>query len=73
MKKYIINLTGAGDVFAGAYAGVLNSGGTDREALVQASAMASICVEGFGVEKMLECTKAEITKRVSFLNGTLDL
>jgi len=30
-------------------------------------------VEGFGVEKMLECTKAEITKRVSFLNGTLDL
>jgi len=73
LKKYNINPTGARDVFTGVYTSVLNSDGTYQKVLVQASAMASSCVEGFGVEKMLECTKAEITKRVSFLNGTLDL
>jgi hypothetical protein len=36
---------------------------------VQAFALGSIFVERFGIEKMLECTKAKITKRVSFLIG----
>jgi len=69
----VVDPTGAGDVFAGAFAGVLNSHGTAKEALVQASALASICVEGFGVEKILECERGEIAKRASYLEGTLDL
>ena len=69
----VVDPTGAGDVFAGAFAGALNSHGTTKEALVQASALASICVEGFGVEKILECERGEIAKRVSYLEGTLDL
>ena len=69
----VVDPTGAGDVFAGAFAGVLNSHGTTKEALVQASALASICVEGFGVEKILECERGEIAKRASYLEGTLDL
>jgi hypothetical protein len=40
---------------------------------VQASALASICVEGFGVEKILECDRGETAKRVSYLEGTLEL
>lgn len=71
--KNVVDPTGAGDVFAGAFAGVLNSHGTAREALVQASALASICVEGFGVEKILECDRGETAKRVSYLEGTLEL
>ena len=71
--KNVIDPTGAGDVFAGTFAAVLNSGGTAKEALVQASALASVCVEGFGVEKILECDNEEIAKRVSYLDTTLDL
>ncbi|HBN45006.1 MAG TPA: sugar kinase [Candidatus Marinimicrobia bacterium] len=71
--KNVVDPTGAGDVFAGAFAGVLHSNGAAREALVQASALASICVEGFGVDKILEVDHTEITKRTSYLEGTLDL
>lgn len=71
--KNVVDPTGAGDVFAGAFAGVLNSDGNAREALVQASALASICVEGFGVEKLFEIDGDEIAKRISYLEGTLDL
>lgn len=71
--KTVIDPTGAGDVFAGTFAAVLNSGKTAKEALVQASALASVCVEGFGVEKIIECDKEEIAKRVSYLDTTLYL
>lgn len=69
----VVDPTGAGDVFAGAFTGVLNSGGSARKALVHASAWASVCVEGFGVEKILDCNEDEITNRVSYLEDTLGL
>jgi len=47
----VVDPTGAGDVFAGAFSGILAAGGNEIEAMIQASALASICVEGFGAEK----------------------
>ncbi len=69
----VVDPTGAGDVFAGTFAGVIHSGGRIEEALVQASALASICVEGFGVDKILKSNDEELPHRVEILTGTLEL
>ncbi len=67
----VVDPTGAGDVFAGAFSGILASGGDAVQALVSASALASICVEGFGAEKLLNCSASEIQKRIDYLQHTL--
>ena len=69
----MIDPTGAGDVFAGTFAGVIHSGGEIDEALIQASALASISVEGFGINQLLQCSDDQLAYRVDFLKGTLDL
>ncbi len=69
----VIDPTGAGDVFAGTFAGVIHSGGEIDEALIQASALASISVEGFGINQLLQCSDDQLAYRVDFLKGTLDL
>ncbi|MFQ6678365.1 MAG: PfkB family carbohydrate kinase [Fidelibacterota bacterium] len=71
--KKVIDPTGAGDVFAGAFAGILAAGGNEVEAVVQASALASICVEGFGSEKILNCSVEDVSERISYLQETLEL
>ena len=67
-----IDPTGAGDTFAGAFIGHLNN--TDnlsfknlQLAVIQACAMASFCVEDFGVQNIINRKKTEIEARVNQL------
>ena len=64
--------TGAGDSFAGAFAGYLAESKnytfeSISSALIYANAVASFCVEKFGIENMLYIPKDEIDKRISFI------
>ena len=69
--KDVIDTTGAGDTFGGGFVSALASGGTFRDALIKGSALASICVEGFGVESLLDVNLEEIKKREKFLHSVL--
>ena len=69
--KDVIDTTGAGDTFGGGFVSALASGGTFLDALIKGSALASICVEGFGVESLLEVNLEEIKKRENFLHSVL--
>lgn len=66
--------TGAGDSFAGGFLGWLaRSGRLDREALRQGlacgAAMASLAIESFSPERLIETTPGEIASRVQALHG----
>ena len=66
--------TGAGDSFAGAAIGYLsNINKFNEENLIIAmnygSAVASITVEGFGTESIMNVTKEEVDRRFSILSG----
>ena len=70
--KKVVDPTGAGDSFAGAFAGCIAESKnytfeSISSALIYANAVASFCVEKFGIENMLHITKDEIVKRVSFI------
>ncbi len=65
----VVDPTGAGDTFAGAMLGWLDahgslSGNAIRRAVVFGSAVASLCVERYGTEGLLEATQAQIADRV---------
>ena len=70
--KKVVDPTGAGDSFAGAFAGhIANSKNYSfssiSDALIYANAVASFCVEKFGVENMLDISKEEINARINFI------
>jgi sugar/nucleoside kinase (ribokinase family) len=61
--------TGAGDTFAGGFAGFITQQGnisfeTMKTAIIQGSNLASFCVEKFGTERMLTLTKQEVNERL---------
>ena len=61
--------TGAGDTFAGGFAGYLTqseniSFENMKNAIIQGSNLASFCVEKFGTERMLTLEKAEVVSRL---------
>lgn len=65
----VFDPTGAGDTFAGGMMGYLaKTGGTSFEnikaAVIHGSAMASFCVEKFGITRLTELKSAEISQRV---------
>ncbi len=65
----VFDPTGAGDTFAGGFAGYLDktrdiSFENMKRAIIYGSAMASFCVEKFGMEKLKELTHAQIETRV---------
>ncbi|MDX9749621.1 MAG: PfkB family carbohydrate kinase [Flavobacteriales bacterium] len=65
----VVDPTGAGDTFAGGFIGYLartQDHGFEnlKRAIIVGSAMASFCCERFGVERMLEITKADIDRRI---------
>lgn len=70
----VFDPTGAGDTFAGGFIGYLarqNSLSFEnmKTAIIYGSAMASFCVEKFGIERLKNLTLAEINARVSeFVN-----
>jgi len=59
--------TGAGDTFGGGFVSASAQGKSNSEVLVQATALASICVEGVGVDALLNTTKQEIETRKEYL------
>lgn len=66
----VFDPTGAGDTFAGGLMGYLaktedTSFENMKRAIIYGSAMASFCVEKFGIERILELTQEEIKKRVA--------
>jgi sugar/nucleoside kinase (ribokinase family) len=72
--REVCDPTGAGDAFAGALMGALaRAGRTDpaalRQALLQASVVASFGVEAFSLERLESLTPAEIVGRVAELRA----
>lgn len=70
----VFDPTGAGDTFAGGFIGYLAQVGTVnfnnmKNALIYGSALASFCVEKFGIERLLELEKSAIAERLQeFVN-----
>jgi sugar/nucleoside kinase (ribokinase family) len=65
----VFDPTGAGDTFAGGFAGYLAKDGdisfaNMKNAVIFGSALASFCVEKFGTERLQNLTKEEIYERV---------
>ncbi|MGA1225785.1 MAG: PfkB family carbohydrate kinase [Tamlana sp.] len=65
----VFDPTGAGDTFAGGFAGfIAKTGDTSFEnmknAVIYGSTLASFCVEKFGTERMLNLSNSEIHKRL---------
>lgn len=65
----VFDPTGAGDTFAGGFMGYLARTGDlsfegMKRAIIYGSAMASFCVEKFGIENLLDLSKEEILDRV---------
>ncbi|NER14309.1 sugar kinase [Leptobacterium flavescens] len=65
----VFDPTGAGDTFAGGFAGYLTKSGdisfeNMKNAIICGSNMASFCVEKFGTERLENVSKAEIQERL---------
>ena len=65
----VFDPTGAGDTFAGGFVGYLaKTGNTSfanlKRAIIHGSAMASFCVEAFGIERLKGLKQSEINRRV---------
>ena len=65
----VFDPTGAGDTFAGGFAGYLAKSGdfsfeNMKRAIINGSALASFCVERFGTERLQSLTKPELLKRL---------
>ncbi|KAB5490701.1 MULTISPECIES: PfkB family carbohydrate kinase [Flagellimonas] len=65
----VFDPTGAGDTFAGGFAGYLTQAGnisfeSMKNAIIHGSNLASFCVERFGTERMVELKKHEVEARL---------
>lgn len=65
----VFDPTGAGDTFAGGFAGYIAQSGNItfdnmKQAIIQGSNLASFCVEKFGTERMLKLNKSEVQERL---------
>ncbi len=69
--KQVIDPTGAGDTFGGGFAAALANGRSYREALINGSALASFCVEDFGVTALAGASESAIQERCDCLQQTL--
>ena len=67
----VVDPTGAGDVFAGAFIASLAAQESSESALLSASASASICIESFDTQKLQNASAEEINERINLLNKTL--
>ncbi len=70
----VVDPTGAGDSFAGGFMGHLAaSGNVDagalRRSMLHGTATASMCVEGFGVERLAQCTRKDVDARCDELRA----
>ncbi|MBO0330798.1 PfkB family carbohydrate kinase [[Muricauda] lutisoli] len=65
----VFDPTGAGDTFAGGFAGYLTEAGnisfeSMKNAIIHGSNLASFCVERFGTERMVDLKKSEVETRL---------
>ena len=65
----VFDPTGAGDTFAGGFMGYLRNSGdisfeSMKRAVIYGSAMASFCVEKFGLQRLLEISAEDVDNRV---------
>jgi sugar/nucleoside kinase (ribokinase family) len=69
----VIDPTGAGDTFAGGFMGYLSQ--VDKpsfvEAVIWGSALASFCVEGFGVETLVKANKNKLLNRINTIKNIM--
>ncbi|MHA7863304.1 PfkB family carbohydrate kinase [Flagellimonas marinaquae] len=66
----VFDPTGAGDTFAGGFAGYLTETGnisfeSMKNAIIHGSNLASFCVERFGTERMVDLKKSEVDARLA--------
>ena len=66
--KKVIDPTGAGDVFGGGFISGLVDGLSIKEAMIRGSALASFCIEDFGVKKLLNVSVNEVDNRIQLIN-----
>ena len=66
--KKVIDPTGAGDVFGGGFISGLVDGLSIKEAMLRGSALASFCIEDFGVKKLLNVSVNEVDSRIQLIN-----
>ena len=69
--KQVLDPTGAGDTFGGGFISCLANDGTMDEALINASVLASFCVEDFGTDAIIEADKKEIIRRRTYLQDRI--
>jgi sugar/nucleoside kinase (ribokinase family) len=71
--KEVLDPTGAGDSFAGGFMGYLSQTQNPDfiEAVIMGSAMASFCVEGFGMEALLRATTASLYDRIKIIKNSM--
>lgn len=67
--KAVFDPTGAGDTFAGGFAGFLAKNGdfsfdNMKNAIINGSAMASFCVEKFGTEGLMDLSMNDLNDRL---------
>ena len=70
--KNVVDPTGAGDAFGGGLAAALAHGESMTEAIINGSALASFCIEGFGIESLRRASNEEIDHRKDYLRKTLN-
>jgi sugar/nucleoside kinase (ribokinase family) len=69
--KNVVDSTGAGDVFGGGYIAGLSSGLNDEDSLILGSALASVCVEDFGVRALLSLKNEELQYRQKIIEDSV--
>ena len=69
----ILDPTGAGDSFAGGFMAYLSQTNNPDfvAAAIMGSAMASFCVEGFGLEALLKVTPRHLEERIKAIESSL--
>ena len=69
--KNVVDTTGAGDTFGGGYVTGLASGLGETESLILGSALASACVEDFGVQALLSLKNEELIHRQKIIRDSV--
>jgi len=62
--KDVVDPTGAGDVFGGGFVSGLIDKLSTSESMLRGSALASFCIEEFGVSKLININKNDVEKRM---------
>ena len=69
--KNVVDSTGAGDTFGGGYITGIASGLGELESIILASALASVCVEDFGVQALLSLKDEELIYRQKIIRESV--